>query len=50
MSDSACVPRPSLRAVMRVRAPALASATAVALPTPELAPVTTAVLPSMEER
>ncbi len=48
MSATASVPRCSLRAVMTTRAPAPASAMAVALPMPELPPVTMTVLPSME--
>jgi hypothetical protein len=44
MSDTAARPRDSLRAVTTVWAPAPASATAVALPTPELPPVITTVL------
>src|ERR1039458_2456318 len=47
MSASASLPRDSLRAVITVRAPAPARAVAVALPTPELPPVITTVLPSM---
>ena len=47
MSETARPPRSSLRAVITVWAPARARATAVALPTPELPPVITTVLPSI---
>ena len=48
MSSTAWSPRLWSRAVITVRAPARASATAVALPIPELAPVTITVLPVMD--
>ena len=47
MSARASRPRDRLRAVITVRAPSEARAVAVALPTPEFAPVTTTVLPDI---